>query len=40
MKIELHKIPIKDVVKDYKDSAEEGVTAYGGKLDIRPKFKR
>jgi hypothetical protein len=40
MKIELHKIPIKDVVKDYKDSAEEGVTAYGGKLDIRPKFQR
>jgi len=23
MKIELHKIPIKDVIKDYKDSAEE-----------------
>lgn len=40
MKIELHKIPIKDVVKDYKDSAEEGVTAYGGKLDIRPKYQR
>ena len=40
MKIELHKIPIKDVVKDYKDSAEEGVTAYDGKLDIRPKYQR
>jgi len=40
MKIELHKIPIKDVVKDYKDIAEEGVTAYGGKLDIRPKYQR
>ncbi len=40
MKVELHKIPIKDVVKDYKDSAEEGVTAYGGKLDIRPKYQR
>ena len=40
MKIELHKIPIKDVVKEYKDSAEEGVTAYGGKLDIRPKYQR
>jgi hypothetical protein len=34
MKVELHEIKIKDVVKDYKDSAEEGVTAYGGKLDI------
>ena len=40
MRVELHKIPIKDVVKDYKDSAEEGVTAYGGKLDIRPKYQR
>jgi len=40
MKVELHKIPVKDVVKDYIDSAEEGVTAYGGKLDIRPKYQR
>lgn len=36
----MHSIPIKDVVKDYKDSAEEGVTAYGGILDIRPKYQR
>ena len=35
MKIELHKIKISEVVKDYKDSAEEGVSAFGGKLDIR-----
>jgi len=40
MKIELHKISIKEVVKDYKDSDEEGVTAYKGKLDIRPKYQR
>ncbi|MFH0831895.1 MAG: DUF262 domain-containing protein [archaeon] len=40
MKVELHKIPIREVVKDYKDSAEEGVTAYEGKLDIRPKYQR
>lgn len=40
MKIELHKIPIKEVVNGYKDSAEEGVTAYSGKLDIRPKYQR
>ena len=40
MKIELHKIPIKEVLNDYKDNAEEGVTAYGGKLDIRPKYQR
>lgn len=40
MKIELHKIKIKEVVKDYKDSAEEGVSAFGGRLDIRPKYQR
>ncbi len=40
MKIELHRIPIRDVIAGYKDSAEEGVTAYSGKLDIRPKYQR
>ena len=40
MKIELHQIPIREVIADYKDSAEEGVVAYGGKLDIRPKYQR
>ena len=40
MKIELHTMPIRQVIVDYKDSAEEGVTAYGGKLDIRPKYQR
>jgi hypothetical protein len=40
MKIELHKIPICEVIADYEDSAEEGVVAYGGKLDIRPKYQR
>jgi len=40
MKIELHKILIRDVITGYKDSAEEGVVAYGGKLDIRPKYQR
>lgn len=40
MKIELHEITVRDVVKGYADSAEEGVVAYGGKLDIRPKYQR
>lgn len=40
MKIELHNIPVREVVAGYKDSAEEGVVAYGGKLDIRPKYQR
>lgn len=40
MKIDLHRISIRDVIDDYKDSQEEGVTAFGGKLDIRPKYQR
>jgi hypothetical protein len=40
MKIELHRIPVRKVIVGYKDSAEEGVVAYDGKLDIRPKYQR
>ena len=40
MKIDLNKITVRDVIVGYKDSAEEGVVAYGGKLDIRPKYQR
>ena len=40
MKIELHKILIREVIVGYKDSAEEGVVAYNGKLNIRPKYQR
>src|SRR3990167_866019 len=40
MKIELHRIKIRAVIDGYKDSAEEGVVAYGGKLDVRPKYQR
>ncbi len=40
MKIDLHKIPIREVIAGYKDSAEEGVFAYNDKLDIRPKYQR
>ena len=40
MKIELHKILVREVIAGYKDSAEEGVVAYSGKLDIRPKYQR
>lgn len=40
MKIELHKISIREVIDGYKDSSEEGVVAYGGKLNIRPKYQR
>ena len=40
MKIELYRIPVRKMIVGYKDSAEEGVVAYGGKLDIRPKYQR
>jgi len=40
MKIELHRMRVRDVVSGFKDSAEEGVVAYNGKLDIRPKYQR
>src|SRR3989339_900335 len=40
MKIDLHRIKIREVIDGYKDSAEEGVVAYGGKLDVRPKYQR
>ena len=40
MKIKLHEIPVRDVVVGYKDSAENGVVGYNGKLNIRPAFQR
>lgn len=40
MKIELHEIPIREVVANYTDNAEEGVIGYWGKLNIRPKYQR
>ena len=40
MNIELKEITVRDLFKDFRDEAENGVTAYGGKLDIRPKYQR
>ncbi len=40
MKIELHQIKVREVVDRYKDSAEEGVVGFGGKLNIRPRYQR
>lgn len=40
MKIELHEIPIREIVEGYVDSAENGVVAYGGRLNVRPAFQR
>ena len=40
MKIELMKVKIADLVDGYRDSDEEGIVGYHGKLDIRPKYQR
>lgn len=40
MEIKLNEIKIRDVAAGYKDSAENGVVGYGGKLNIRPAFQR
>ena len=40
MEITLHQIKVRDLVKGYCDSAENGVRAYGGRLDVRPPYQR
>ena len=40
MKIELQRITVADLVKDYVDDNEGGVVGYAGKLNIRPAFQR
>ena len=40
MEIELKKITVRALVKDYEDKNDDGVRGYGGKLDIRPPFQR
>lgn len=40
MKIDLHRMTIREVMAGYSDKGEEGVTAYSGQLNIRPKYQR
>ncbi|MGL5521780.1 MAG: HNH endonuclease family protein [Metamycoplasmataceae bacterium] len=40
MEIKLNKIKIKDIVKNFQDSDEEGILGFDRKLNIRPKYKR
>ncbi|REF24670.1 HNH endonuclease family protein [Calidifontibacter indicus] len=40
MKIDLHRIPIREVVKGYSDDGEGGVRGYDDKLNIRPPYQR
>ena len=40
MKIELHKIKVKDLFTGFENDEEAGVVGYGGKLNIRPPYQR
>lgn len=40
MKIELKEIEVRELVAQYADNQENGVVAYGGKLDVRPPYQR
>lgn len=40
MNIDLKLIKVRDIIANFKDSAEEGVVGYGGKLNIRPAYQR
>lgn len=40
MKIELREITIRELTDGFADNDEQGVVAYGGKLDIRPPYQR
>lgn len=40
MDVELQKITIADLARDYRDNDEEGVIGYSGELDIRPIYQR
>lgn len=40
MEITELKVPVRDLVEGYSDSAEEGVFAYGGRLNVRPPYQR
>ena len=40
MKIVPHITTVRDLVAGYRNDEEEGVVAYGGRLDVRPKYQR
>ncbi|MBP5710743.1 MAG: DUF262 domain-containing protein [Bacteroidales bacterium] len=40
MQIKLHKITVRELTAGYQDNNENGVRAYGGRLDVRPPYQR
>lgn len=40
VEIRLEEKTVREIVNGYADNAENGVVAYGGKLNVRPAFQR
>ena len=40
MEITQHEITVAEIFKDYVNNGENGVSGYGGNLNIRPKYQR
>lgn len=40
MEVTHREVTVRELVEDYCDDGEHGVTGYGGRLDIRPKYQR
>ena len=40
MNLELHKITVRELTQGYVDNNENGVRAFGGRLDVRPPYQR
>lgn len=40
MKIELHRVSIRELTHEYRDRGDDGVIGFGGLLDIRPPYQR
>ena len=40
MEVELKQIRVRDIVAGYADNGDDGVVAFGGKLDVRPPYQR
>ena len=40
MDIDKRVVTIRELIEDYEDNEEEGVSGYGGRLDIRPRYQR
>ena len=40
MEIKQTEITIRELTEGFSDNAEDGVVAYGGKLDVRPPYQR